>query len=164
MFKKKTKNIFIVGDNEIYSMMLGYILSQESIYEFVSFKSGEECVKNLHQNPNIVVLDYDLKGTKNSYETLLEIKKMKPFTYLLLIIEPSDLDSIQQLLKAGVNDFVVKKENLEKRIIEKIEKIHAKYNFAVSSADQRLIIPSPTEFFYFLIIVLLLAFGVYLLQ
>ncbi len=40
---KKPKQIFIVEDDEIFSMMLDYILSKDSVYQFVSFKSGEEC-------------------------------------------------------------------------------------------------------------------------
>ena len=74
MLEEKHKHIFIVDDNEMYSTMLSYTLSKDNIYKFVSFKSGEECIKNLYLNPEIIILDYGLLGM-DGYDTLLKIKK-----------------------------------------------------------------------------------------
>src|ERR1700751_1877795 len=78
------ERVFIVEDNRIYSMVLDYVLSKDSVYKFSSFQSGEECVANLDQDPDIVILDYMLPGM-NGYETLLAIKKHNPKIHVLIL-------------------------------------------------------------------------------
>lgn len=121
---KKPKHIFIVEDNEIYAMMLDYILSKDSIYQFVNFKSGEECIKNLYLDPDIIILDYGLPGI-NGYETLLEIKKQNPRIHVVMLSNNQDKDLPEKLIKAGADDYILKQGNGEKQIIEKIEAILA---------------------------------------
>src|SRR4051812_38511831 len=107
MIQKKPKHIFIVEDNEIYSMMLDYILSKDSIYEFVNFKSGEECLANLHLNPDIIILDYGLPGM-NGYETLLEIKKYNPNIHVVFLSNNEDKKLAKKLLRSGADYYVLK--------------------------------------------------------
>jgi len=120
MVHKAREHIFIVEDNEIYSMMLDYILSKDSIYKFTSFKSGEECLKNLYQNPDVIILDYTLPGM-NGYDTLLEIKKYNPNIHVLILSCNKDKNLAMKLLEAGADDYILKQDNGEKKIIDKIE-------------------------------------------
>lgn len=122
MLSKRPKHIFIVEDNELYSMMLDYILSKDSIYKFVRFNSGEECIKNLYLNPDVVILDYGLPGL-NGYETLLEIKRFNPHIHVIILSNNTNKELPQKLLKAGADDFVLKQGHGENQIIEKIENI-----------------------------------------
>nr|MBA3705929.1 response regulator [Bacteroidota bacterium] len=69
----KQKLIFIVEDNDMYSLMLDYMLSKESAYRFMSFRTGEECIANLSLHPNLIILDYGLPGI-NGLETFKEIR------------------------------------------------------------------------------------------
>lgn len=119
---KKPKQIFIVEDNEIYSTMLDYILSKDSIYHFVSFRSGEECLKNLYLNPDIIILDYGLPGM-NGLDTLLEIKKYNPNIHVVILTSNKDVNVAVKLLKAGADDHILKQGHGEIQIIEKIEAI-----------------------------------------
>src|ERR1700756_1693269 len=112
----KPKHIFIVEDNEIYSMMLDYILSKDSIYEFVHFVSGEECLANLHLNPDIIILDYGLPGM-NVYETLLEIKKYNSNIHVVFLSNNEDEKLKRKLLKAGADYYVLKQGHGEKEIV-----------------------------------------------
>lgn len=120
MLTHQPKHIFIVEDNEIYSMMLDYKLSNESIYQFVSFTSGEECLDNLYLNPDIIILDYGLPGM-SGYETLVEIKKRRPEIHIIVLSTNTDKRLKEVLLKAGADYFILKQENGEKKLIEKIE-------------------------------------------
>jgi DNA-binding NarL/FixJ family response regulator len=119
---EKPKHIFIVEDNELYSMMLDYILTKDSIYQFVRFNSGEECIKNLYLNPDIIILDYGLPGL-NGYETLLAIKKHNSHTHVIILSNNTDNKIKKKLLKAGADDFVLKQDHGETQIIEKIESL-----------------------------------------
>lgn len=122
MFNEGRVHIFIVEDNEIYSMMLDYILSKDSVYKFTSFKSGEDCVRNLRQNPDVVILDYALPGM-NGYETLLEIKKYNPHIHVLMLTNNKDMDLARKILNAGADDYILKQGHGEKQIIEKVESL-----------------------------------------
>jgi CheY-like chemotaxis protein len=133
MSAKKPRQIFIVDDNEIYSMMLDYILSKNNIYKFVNFKSGEECIKNLYLNPEIIILDYEMPGL-NGYETLVEIKKQNPHIHVIILTSHEDEELKQKLLLAGADDHVLKQHHGEKQLIEKIEKILSKEEFEASNA------------------------------
>jgi DNA-binding NarL/FixJ family response regulator len=125
MLTNKPKHIFIVEDNQIYSMMLDYILSKDTIYQFVSFKSGEECLENLYLNPDIIILDYGLPGM-NGYETLLEIKKRNPKIHVVVLSHYDDKELKQKMLNAGADDFILKQGHGEQQIIDRIEEILAK--------------------------------------
>jgi len=122
MLSETREHIFIVDDNEIYSMMLDYILSKESTYKFSSFKSGEECLRNLHQNPDIVILDYTLPGM-NGYDVLLEIKKYNPEIHVIILTGQYDVKLAAKLLKSGADDYILKQGHGEKQVMEKIESL-----------------------------------------
>lgn len=120
MFKAEREHIFIVEDNEIYSMMLDYILSKDSVYKFSSFNTGEECIQSLSLNPDVIILDYNLPGM-NGYEVLQEIKKYDPNIHVLMLTNNTDMKLAMKLLKAGADDYIMKQGHGEKQIIEKVE-------------------------------------------
>ncbi|HXB40661.1 MAG TPA: response regulator [Bacteroidia bacterium] len=124
MLSGTREHIFIVEDNEIYSMMLDYILSKDSVYKFSNFKSGEECIRNLYQNPDVVILDYALPGI-NGYEVLREIKKYNPEIHVLILSNNTDPGLKQKLLEAGADDYILKQGHGENQVIERIESLLA---------------------------------------
>src|ERR1041385_4458074 len=115
-------HIFIVEDNEIYSMMLDYILSKDNNYRFIRFSSGEDCIKNLHLDPDIIILDHGLPGM-NGYETLLHIKTIKPNVHVITLTDNTDHIVEVKLKAAGSDQHVLKQGHGEKQVIERIEKI-----------------------------------------
>lgn len=119
-----SKNIFIVEDNEIYSMMLDYFLSRESHFRFFSFRSGEECLENLHLNPYVIILDYGLPGI-NGYQTLLELKKRNSKAHIVVLTSNDDCEVAARFFKSGADDYILKEGAGEAQIIEKIETILA---------------------------------------
>ena len=155
MLPKRSKNIFIVEDNELYAMMLDYILTKDSVYRFVSFNSGEECLDNLYLSPDVVILDYGLPGI-NGYETLLEIKKRKPSVHVIMLSTHTDPVLATKLLKAGADDYVFKKGHGENQITAKIEHLLQKDEL---ERDKQFDKASSARMFYVIIIITLLTFG-----
>jgi len=161
MLTNKPKHIFIVEDNQIYSMMLDYILSKDSIYQFVSFKSGEECLENLYLNPDIIILDYGLPGM-NGYETLLEVKKRNPKIHVVVLSHYDDKELKQKMLNAGADDYILKQGHGEKQIIERIEEILAKDEL---EKNPPVIKKQPfSKILYMALFVVILLAGIYLAQ
>ncbi|MDO8930695.1 MAG: response regulator, partial [Bacteroidota bacterium] len=62
---EKAFKIFVVEDDEWYNRLLVHTLSLNPDYEIQSFANGKDCLANLHQEPDIITLDYrlpDMKG------------------------------------------------------------------------------------------------------
>lgn len=121
---EEREHVFIVEDNEIYSMMLDYVLSKDSVFKFSSFKSGEECLQNLHQHPRVIILDYSLPG-KNGLNVLQDIKKFDPGIHVLMLTNNQDMKLALKLLQEGADDYILKQGHGEKQIIEKVEALLA---------------------------------------
>jgi CheY-like chemotaxis protein len=57
--------IFVVEDDEWYNRLLVHTLSLNPDYEIQSFTTGKSCLANLHQQPDLITVDYrlpDMKG------------------------------------------------------------------------------------------------------
>jgi DNA-binding NtrC family response regulator len=102
--------VFIVEDNEMDSLMMDYLLSQETIAHISKFSSGEECLKHMEMQPDVVILDYGLPGI-NGVQTLLEIKKLNPDLPVIVITGNKDRHIAQKFLDAGVYDYIEKEDD-----------------------------------------------------
>lgn len=147
-----SKNIFIVEDNEVYSMMLDYFLSQENTFKFFSFRSGEECLENLHLKPDLIILDYGLPGL-NGYDTFLELKKRTSDVRIVVLTSNDDIEVAAKFLKGGADDYILKEGAGEAQIIEKIETFIAEQEIAKSKSYNK-------KLFYFILIITLLTLGI----
>jgi DNA-binding response OmpR family regulator len=107
--------VFIVEDNEMYSMMLEYKLSNDSIIKCMCFKTGEECLQNLELDPMLIILDYWLPGI-NGKETFDRIKKQAPDIPVVMLTRNKDKDVEKMLLKSGVHDYINKEEDSIKQV------------------------------------------------
>ena len=110
MASKKNKLIFIVEDNEMYSIMLDYTLSNDSTLKFMCFKTGEECLENLHFNPMMIILDYWLPGI-NGLETFKKVRQKNKSVPIIILTQDHDVEIATLLLNAGVNDYFNKGAN-----------------------------------------------------
>jgi DNA-binding NtrC family response regulator len=106
----KHKLIFIVEDNEMYSFMLDYLLSNEHSLRCLRFAKGEECIDSLHLNPDMIILDYVLPGI-SGLETFRKIKVEKPEVPVVILTGHYDVHAAQEFLKEGVCDYLLKEEN-----------------------------------------------------
>ena len=123
--KTTTHNLaFIVEDNEMFSTMLDYTLSNDSnsICRFVGYKSGEECIHNLYMNPIMVILDYGLPGM-DGLKTLKVIKKYNPDISVVILTSKNDADVARDFFNAGAEHYLVKQKSTVPQIIKIINEI-----------------------------------------
>lgn len=146
------RHIFIVEDNEIYSMMLDYFLSKDGNFRFYSFNSGEECIRNLYLNPHIIILDYSLPGI-NGYETLIGIKKINPEVHIVVLTTNDDCELAAKFFRAGADDYILKEGAGEAQIVEKIETILAQEEIQKRKSFKE-------KLFYFILFITLLTLGI----
>ena len=111
----EVKTIFIVDDDNMQAMMLQDYLSKYTTFTIHLFSSGEECLKNLSLNPQIVFLDYNFdkigKDAMNGTEILKEIKAQKPETEVIMFSGQDKIDVAVNTMKYGAFDYIVKSES-----------------------------------------------------
>ena len=110
-----TFKIFIVEDDKIFAKRLQYELSLNPDFEIEVFHSGESFMKAMHKSPDFVTLDYHLPD-HNGDKLLLDIKKKFPGLPVLIISGQQDVSTAVELLKNGAYDYLVKGDDLIKRL------------------------------------------------
>ncbi|MBL4716154.1 MAG: hypothetical protein COC01_01285 [Bacteroidetes bacterium] len=108
-------SIFLVDDSKAYLTMLKVGLSDNPNYYIKSFTNGEDCLRNLHVNPDIVVLDYNLSGSKSNamdgLEVLKMIKKYHSDIKVIMITGSEEIEVAVDTFRHGAYDYVIKGEN-----------------------------------------------------
>jgi CheY-like chemotaxis protein len=109
------KQIFVVDDNEMFAQMLHDHLSEIPKYKVSIFNTGEECIKNLHLGPNLIILDYHLndvfKEAANGLEILESIKKESPQTHVIMLSSQEKYTVAAQTISKGAEQYVTKDDN-----------------------------------------------------
>lgn len=114
--------IFVVEDNEWYNRLLVHTLGLNPDYEIKGFLNAQDCLDQLHQQPDIVTLDFRLPDAKGS-EVLRKIKDYNPEINVIIISEQDDIEVVVDLLKEGAYDYLVKSDQIKERLLNTVQKI-----------------------------------------
>ena len=119
---EKAFKIFVVEDDEWYNRLLVHTLSLNPDYEIQSFTTGKDCLDNLHQEPDIITLDYRLPDMKG-LEVLKQIKEINEDIQIILISEQIDIEVVVTLLQHGAYDYIVKSKDIRERLLNTVNNI-----------------------------------------
>lgn len=112
--------IFLVDDEPIQNEMLKDYLSERFLYDILVFDNGEDALKKLDVQPEIVILDYYLNANnpdaKNGIEILKQIKEVSPNTQVIALSGQDKIEVAIDTIKFGAYDYVVKGESAFSRI------------------------------------------------
>jgi two-component system, NtrC family, response regulator AtoC len=114
--------VFIVEDDAWYSSMLEYYLSLNPDYSIKKFEDAKSVLKELHEKPQVVTLDYSLPDTTGG-ELLKQIKELSPETQVVIISAQEDVKVALELLRMGAYDYIVKDEDAKDKLWNTISKI-----------------------------------------
>lgn len=127
--------IFLVDDDALFLKSLEIDFGQNTEAIIKMFPSGELCLENLSQNPDMVVLDYHLNGINkdamDGLDTLIRIKTSNPQIPVIMLSSQDSIEVAVNCMKHKAFDYIVKSETafmrLEKAITtffhyQKIEK------------------------------------------
>ena len=108
----KEKLIFIVEDDEMMSEMLSDYISNNAMNKVLAFGTGEECLQNLNQNPDVIILDYNLNLVEpeaaNGLEILEQIKKIDNGICVIMLSSQEQYGKALQTIVKGAIEYVVK--------------------------------------------------------
>jgi len=121
---KNPKNplIFIVEDDPAFATLTKNELINLNYSNLKLFTSGEECIKELKQKPDIVLLDYALNNGMNGLDVLKKIVAILPHTTVIMLTAYDKLEIAIDSIKAGAYDYVIKSETAFERIANLIRK------------------------------------------
>lgn len=114
--------IFIVEDDLLFAKTIRYILTLNPDHEVRVFKTGKECLNNLHLNPHIVSLDYSLPDMTGD-AVLKRIKAHNPDIGVIILSGQQDVATAVELLQKGADDYLTKDEANKERLFNIVEKL-----------------------------------------
>ncbi len=127
MNKKDKILIFLVDDDALFLKSLAIEFSQFEDFEIQTFPTGELCIKNLTENPAVIILDYHLNGVDlNAIDGIETLDAIKLFNALIPVIMLSSQDKIDVAINCMHHrafDYVVKSETAFIRLQQIIENI-----------------------------------------
>lgn len=138
--KKNNKiKVFLVDDDKIFLKSLEIEFLECENYIIETFDTGESCLTNLANKPDIIVLDYQLDGIdKNAMNGIATLDKIKDFDPEIPVIMLSSQDKIEVAINCMHHkaiDYVVKSETAFMRLqkiipsIFKYKKIEKELNW-----------------------------------
>lgn len=101
--------IFIVEDDAWYGEILVYHLSLNPDYKVSRFETAKDCLANLSAKPDLITIDFTLPDMRGD-ELFKKIKELSPNLPVIIISAQEEVSVAVDLLKSGVNDYLVKDE------------------------------------------------------
>ncbi len=139
MTDKKKIKLFLVDDDAMYLKLLEIEFLQHADFEIETYATGELCVANLSNHPDVIILDYRLDGVDesamNGIETLDRIKKFNPEVPVIMLSSQDKIEVAVDCMLHKASDYVVKSETafvrLQKTIgtIFRVKKIEKELNW-----------------------------------
>lgn len=135
MNSEKPFTIFVVEDNEWYNKLLVHNLSLNPDFQVKSFFNGKDLLDALHEQPNVVTIDYRLPDTNG--EALLEkVKSINDSIEVVVISEQEDIKTAVDLLKAGAYDYLVKTKDIRDSLLNTVN--HIRNNVGLKTRIEKL--------------------------
>lgn len=127
MNNKNKIKIFLVDDDALYLKLLEIEFGKHSDFLLESFGTGEICVENLSNKPDVIILDYHLdsieKMAMNGIETLDKIKAIDPDIPVIMLSSQDKIEVAINCMHHKAVDYIVKSETAFLRLQKTITTI-----------------------------------------
>ncbi len=95
--------------------MLEHYLSLNPDYQVQRFETEKDFYQKLHDNPDVVTLDYSLTEGDGG-KVLKRIREYNPEIEVIMISGQEDISTAVELLKSGAFDYIVKDDDTKDRL------------------------------------------------
>lgn len=117
--------LFVVEDDPFYGELLKRHLLLNPDNEVFLFKTGKDCIENLHLRPDLISLDYRLPDM-SGYDVMKKIHIEYPNLPVVIVSGQEDVKTALDLLKEGAYDYFVKDNDTKDRLWNLINKLREK--------------------------------------
>ena len=119
--------VFLVDDDAVFLKLSQIELLGQGDFDIKTFATGESCLKSLSQNPDLVVLDYDLNGidehAMNGMETLDKIKLFNADINVIMMSSQTEIEVAVNCMQHRAFDYIVKDKTAYARLKNAINRI-----------------------------------------
>jgi two-component system OmpR family response regulator len=109
------KLLFVVDDDPLITTLVVKRFLGEG-YRIEAFNYGEECLKAMKKNPDLIILDYYFQKSgemvMNGMEVFDKIKELKPDIPVIMLSGQEKGEIVLELARKGIDDYVIKDNNL----------------------------------------------------
>jgi len=109
------KLIFVVDDDPFINMLVVKRFTSEG-YLVEAFESGEDCLKSINKNPDLIILDYLFvpkeQALMNGMEIFDKIKLLKSTIPVIMLSGQENGEVVLELARKGIVDYIIKDNNL----------------------------------------------------
>jgi two-component system, OmpR family, response regulator len=106
--------LFLVDDDVVFLKSLEMEFNESGNFDIETYVSGELCIENLSNNPDLIILDYLLDGTdKDAMHGIATLDKIKAYNAGIPVVMLSSQDKIEVAVNCMHHrafDYVVKSE------------------------------------------------------
>lgn len=124
------KLIFFVDDDKMILNLLEYTLNNREDYDIRTFQGGEDCLKDIDSNPDLIVLDHYFEESSEKFLTgldiLREIKKRAPKIPVIILSNYEDKSLMKEYIKNGANQFIAKNDYFIDTLMETFDNVFKK--------------------------------------
>ena len=107
--------IFVVDDDPFINMLIKKRFISDG-YRVETFESGEDCLKAMNKNPDLIILDYYFvnndREVMNGMEVFDRIKDMKPEIPVIMLSGQDKGEIVLEFARKGIDDYIIKDNNL----------------------------------------------------
>jgi two-component system OmpR family response regulator len=122
----KQKLIFLVDDDPIINLLIMKRFASEG-FLLDSFRYGEDCLKEIHRDPDLIILDYyfvsDNQEVMNGMEVFNRIKELKPHTPVIILSGQEKGEVVLELARKGINAYIIKNNFLIENLFASMREI-----------------------------------------
>ncbi|CAM4132243.1 response regulator [Flavobacterium sinopsychrotolerans] len=106
--------IFLVDDDALFLKSLEIEFMENADFTVETYSTGELCIANLSNNPDVIILDYQLDGivanAMNGLETLDKVKAFNPEIPVVMLSSQDKIEVAINCMHHKAFDYVVKSE------------------------------------------------------
>jgi two-component system OmpR family response regulator len=120
------KLIFVVDDDPFITMLVVKRFASES-YRLMAFDYGEDCLKAMNKNPDLIILDYYFhkanQEVMNGMDVFDKIKQINPDVPVIMLSGQDRGELVLELARKGIDDYVIKDNNLIENLNASIKEL-----------------------------------------
>jgi len=121
------KKIFVVDDDMFYLELLKNEIKQIHNTEVKGFSSAEHCLEEIDENPDLVILDYNLNGENpenmSGHDALTILQANNPKQKIVFISSEQNWEVLESYDKYRFVNYMVKSDFLHQQLKTTIQGI-----------------------------------------
>lgn len=141
MYTKKDLSVFLIDDSPVLIEMLrDFILQKHPEAKISLYNTGEDALKDVYKNPDVIILDYYLDGVKadamNGIQVLKKLKDELPETPVVMLSSQDKTEVSANTIRFGAYDYILKNDSAFDKIEIILKNLLVKHELKKSLGSQ----------------------------